>query len=383
MWYNIPAMESPAADPEIASPLSEFPKPERIELLGIPGRGWDERVGAWLKELGEPRYRVRQLRDWVFRRTPAAFSAMSDLPLAFRRKLEESAVLHPIELREERVSRDGTRKYLWGRAGGGSIESVLIPDERDGDRTRITYCISTQAGCPVKCTFCATGYSGFEGQLTTAEIVDQVVQVRRISGLSPTNIVYMGMGEPLLNFERTLESLDVLGDPDQVGLGDRRITVSTVGVPEKIVELGRRFPQVKLALSLHAARDKLRDVIVPLNRKYRLAEVIGAVREHHRITEKLPTMEYVLLPGVNDTQRDAREIAGMLKRLPSRINLIEFNPFPGVEYQKPTVASLTTFRLWIAAEGFPGTVTIRRSRGEDIHGACGQLMLAAAPPRAP
>jgi 23S rRNA (adenine2503-C2)-methyltransferase len=348
----------------------------KLELLGLPRAEWEERVSGLLRELGEPAYRSRQLRDWVFQRSPADFAAMSDLPQGLRKELEARAVLHPLRLLEERVSKDGTRKYLWARAGSGPIESVLIPDGGEDQRPRVTYCISTQAGCPVKCTFCATGYGGFEGQLSPAEIVDQVVEIRRISGRLPTNIVYMGMGEPLLNFPSTLRSLEVLADPERLALGARRLTVSTVGVPDRIVELGRRFPQVKLALSLHAARDELRSQIIPLNRKHPVNQVLAAVREHHRITEKLPTFEYVVLPGVNDTERDAREIGGLLTGLPSRINLIEFNPFPGVEYRKPPVARLLEFRRWIL-KGFPGTVTIRRSRGEDIHGGCGQLTLSA------
>ena len=395
--------------------MSSGPPPvERVELLGLAGGEWDAIVPALLAELGEPRYRSRQLREWVFRKTPADFAGMSDLPAALRLRLAEIAVLHPLRLLEERVSRDGTRKYLWERAGSGPIESVMIPedfeeespaesdDERGPDeeagpdreagaaprsrvsrspsgakRSRTTYCLSTQAGCPVRCTFCATGYGGFEGQLSAAEIVDQVVLMRPLCGRAPTNLVFMGMGEPLLNFPATMGALEVLCDPEGIGMGARRITVSTVGVRERIAELGRRFPQVKLALSLHAARSEVRSEIIPLDRKFPLAEVVGEVREHARITGKMPTFEYVVLPGVNDARDDARAIVRLLEGLPSRVNLIEFNPFPGVDYQKPSVQRMEEFRRWIQADGFPGSVTIRRSRGEDIHGACGQLSLAA------
>ncbi|MGH7378589.1 MAG: radical SAM protein, partial [Candidatus Methylomirabilales bacterium] len=216
----------------------------------------------------------------------------------------------------------------------------------------------------------------FEGQLRPAEIVDQVAEMRRVSGLPPTNIVYMGMGEPLLNFPSAAASIEVLHGHAGLGLGSRRITVSTVGVPERIVELGRRFPQVKLALSLHAARDDLRSELIPLNRRFPLRPVLEAVREHRRITGKLPTFEYVLLPGVTDAPADARALGEVLRGLPSRINLIEYNPFPEAGYQKPAVARMVEFRRRVQ-EGFPGPVTIRRSRGEDIHGGCGQLSLAA------
>jgi len=346
-----------------------------IELPGLTHQEWKQKVGGLISRLGEPAYRARQIEEWVFRRFPEGISSMSDLPLKLRSRLEEELVLHPISVVKEQVSTDGTRKYLWSRSSGpGRIESVLIPDRPRGRPGRITYCISTQAGCPVKCTFCATGYGGFRGHLSPGEIVDQVLGIQRISGQAPTNIVYMGMGEPLLNVTGTFPSLSILGDPDRLGLGSRRITVSTVGVPGGIIDLGRKFPQVKLALSLHAARDELRSELIPLNRKYPLEEVLEAIREHRRLTGKMATLEYVVLPGVNDTRRDARDLGVLLRGLPSRINLIEFNPFPGAPYGKPSVYRLLEFRRMIL-RGFPGTVTIRRSRGADIQGACGQLTL--------
>jgi 23S rRNA (adenine2503-C2)-methyltransferase len=226
----------------------------------------------------------------------------------------------------------------------------------------------------VKCTFCATGYGGFQGQLTTAEILDQVVQMRERTAMPPTNIVFMGMGEPLLNFEAVLGALGILTSPRQFGFGARRITVSTVGVPDRIRVLGQRFPQVKLALSLHTARPELRDQLVPLNQRFPLAEVLDAVREHARTAGKKVTFEYVVLPGVNDSARDADEVASATAGIPSRINLLGFNPFPGAPYAKPSVAQVVAFRSRLARR-FPGTITIRRSRGEDIQGACGQLSL--------
>jgi 23S rRNA (adenine2503-C2)-methyltransferase len=342
------------------------------QVLGLTSRELDEALAAILAARREPGYRARQVREWIYRRTPDSFEAMSDLPRPLREGLAASFTLHPLAKRAEDVSRDGTRKLLWSRRDGGTIESVVIPDQN-----RTTYCISTQAGCPVKCTFCATGYGGFQGQLGAAEIVDQVLLLRALTGSPPTNIVYMGMGEPLLNFGPVSRSLEVLTHPDLAGFGARRITVSTVGIPDGIRKLAERFPQVKLALSLHAARDALRDEIIPLNRKFPLGEVLAAVGEHARATGKKATFEYIVLPGVNDTERDAREVASRLGGIPSRINLIGFNPFPGGPYEKPTVKRLLVFRGWLA-RAYPGDVTIRRSRGEDIQGACGQLSLAHA-----
>jgi len=345
---------------------------ERLEILGLTAAELEEALARLLEEAREPRYRLGQLREWLFRRTPADFGGMSDLPKRLRERLDAAFVLLPLQRSIEKVSSDGTRKLLWTRSDGGSIESVVIPD-----RDRVTYCISTQAGCPVKCTFCATGHGGFQGQLRAAEIVGQVLGLRAVTGLSPTNVVYMGMGEPLLNFEAVKRSLEVLTSPDLAGFGARRITVSTVGIPDRIRELGELFPQVKLALSFHAARDDLRTEIIPLNRKHPLADVIAALRDHTRITGKKVTLEYIVLPGVNDTERDAREVIERVRGLPSRINLIGFNPFPGAPYTKPSVKRLLVFRKWLEA-GFEGEVTIRRSRGEDIQGACGQLSLKHA-----
>lgn len=341
--------------------------------LGWTDQEFRDRFHRLLAELGEPAYRERQLRKWIWSRDPADFAAMSDLPGPLRRELDARLVLHPLALRERLVSRDGTQKFLWRRTRGeGDIESVSIPDG-----PRIAYCISSQAGCPVKCPFCATGHGGFQGQLSAGEIIDQVVQMRSTTGTAPTNIVFMGMGEPLLNFEAVLQSLAILTDPNQVGLGARRVTVSTVGIPERIRELSRRFPQVKIALSLHAPRDELRGELVPLNTRYPLGEVLAAVRDAVGSSGRLATMEYVMLPGVNDSDRDADDLARLLRGLSCRVNLIGFNPFPGAEYEKPSVNALVHFQRRLA-ERFSGPVTIRRPRGDDIQGACGQLRLHTA-----
>jgi 23S rRNA (adenine2503-C2)-methyltransferase len=343
----------------------------RAHILGLSAEELSGTLGAILERLGEPAYRARQIREWIYARTPAGFEAMSDLPKSLRETLAASFVLHPLARKTEEISSDGTRKYLWAMEGGGHLESVSIPEPE-----RTTYCISTQVGCPVKCTFCATGFGGFRGQIGAAEIVDQVLAMR-MAGAPPTNIVYMGMGEPLLNWKPVARSLQILTSPEQAAFGARRITVSTVGIPDRIRDLGREFPQVKLALSLHAARDELRDVLIPLNRQFPLEEVLQSVRDHVRATGKKATFEYIVLPGVNDTESDARDVSRLLAGIPSRINLIGFNPFPGAEYDKPSVRRLLTFRNWLA-RSYEGEVTIRRSRGEDIQGACGQLSLSHA-----
>lgn len=339
-------------------------------LLDLLADEFTEVATAAVEKAGEPAYRVEQLRGWLYERTPLSFRDMEGLPLNLRNHLEELFVLHPLDYDLDLVSEDGTRKFLWKQGRDESrIESVLIPD---GDR--VTYCISTQAGCPVKCTFCATGYGGFTGNLSAAEIIDQVVQIRNRSAQAPTNLVFMGMGEPLLNFDGLSRALSILIDSRQLGLGARRITVSTVGIPDRIRELSRSFPQVKLALSLHSAHKELRDELVPLNIKYPLEEVLEAVREHCDRTGRRVTFEYVILPGVNDGKGDAKAIAGKIRKIPSTINLIGFNPFEGAPYKKPNLKSMIAFRDTLRSH-FPGEVTLRRSRGEDIQGACGQLSL--------
>jgi len=357
--------------------VSVVEKDARTRILGLSSDELSAALVPLLEEMGEHPYRARQIRDWLYARTPASFEGMSDLPRRVREALAARFVLHPVSRKAEQVSADGTRKYLWALEDGGHLESVSIPEPE-----RTTYCISTQAGCPVKCTFCATGFGGFRGQIDAAEIVDQVLAMRS-AGRPPTNIVYMGMGEPLLNWKPVARSLEILTSPEQIAFGARRITLSTVGIPEKIRELGREFPQVKLALSLHAPRNDLREEIIPLNRQFPLEEVLDAVRDHVRATGKKATFEYIVLPGVNDSEADATDLARLLDDVPSRINLIGFNPFPGADYEKPSVKRLLTFRRWLA-RSYPGDITIRRSRGEDIQGACGQLsLLHAGAPETP
>lgn len=343
-------------------------------LFGLPVDAVETRLEQFLKSRGQPVYRRAQILTWLYARTPASFDEMSDLPGSLREALRSEFQLHPLERQLDVLSADGTRKFLWrrlveGANPAGNIESVLIPD-----RNRVTYCISTQAGCPVRCTFCATGYGGFRGQLSAAEIVDQVLLMRGVTGTPPTNVVYMGMGEPLLNLDAVLRSLEVLTHPARIGLGARRITVSTVGIPDRIRELGAAFPQVKVALSLHAPDNRLRDELIPLNRRYPIEAVLSAVRDHTSMTRRRATFEYIVLPGVNDGRPEARALCRLLEGLPSRINLIGFNPIAEAPYQRPSVRRLTRFRDWLVSE-FPGPVTIRRSRGEDIQGACGQLSL--------
>jgi 23S rRNA (adenine2503-C2)-methyltransferase len=348
------------------------PRPELLD-----GRVTDvrARVAEWLSSSGEPGYRTRQIMHAVYARRVASWAEMTTLPAVLRERLDEAFRFPSIAPEEERTSEDGTLKVLWRLVDGEAVESVLIPT-----RSRDTLCLSSQAGCALACTFCATGKLGWRRDLTAGEIVDQARRLlgRRGEGDHGANVVFMGMGEPLLNWENLTVALDVLMDHDGLNVGARRITVSTVGVPERIVALGERYPQVRLAVSLHAATDDVRDMIVPLNRRYPLREVLAACRLWAKATGKRFTFEVVHLPGVNDRPEDVAALAHVAKDLPVQINLMRYNPIPGAPYRRPAARETAALRDRLAMES-GRTVTVRRSRGIDVEGACGQLRLAREP----
>jgi 23S rRNA (adenine2503-C2)-methyltransferase len=344
----------------------------RPEILSLDPDQLKQTLAKWFGERGEPRYRADQVFDWIYRRRAASWDAMTTLPKALRADLESAFRFPSITLEEERVSADGTRKVLWRLVDGEAVESVLIPTG-----SRDTFCVSSQAGCALACSFCATGLFGFKRNLTVGEIVDQtrlLLAMRGDPGYG-INLVFMGMGEPLLNWENLTTALDILIDPRTLDIGARRITVSTVGIPDKIAALGERFPQVRLAVSLHAAIDEVRDEIVPINRRYPLRQLLAACRVWARATGKRMTFEYIHLPGVNDRPQDVEALGRALEGVPAKINLMRYNPIPGAAYRRPAVEE--TRRFAEELRGATGaTVTVRRSRGLDIEGACGQLRLA-------
>jgi 23S rRNA (adenine2503-C2)-methyltransferase len=348
------------------------PRPELLD-----GRVPDvrSRIAGWLTSAGEPGYRADQILHAVYARRVASWDDMTTLPRALRERLGAAFRFPSLAMDEERTSADGTVKVLWRLLDGEAVESVLIPT-----RSRDTLCISSQGGCALACTFCATGKLGWRRDLTGGEIVDQARRLlgRRGEEDHGANVVFMGMGEPLLNWENLTVALDVLMDPDGLNVGARRITVSTVGVPERIVELGERYPQVRLAVSLHAAIDEVRDEIVPLNRRHPLREVLAACRLWAEATGKRFTFEVIHLPGVNDRPEDVAALAHVAKGLPVQINLMRYNPIPGAPYRRPKPHETAALQDALARES-GRTVTVRRSRGIDVEGACGQLRLAREP----
>ena len=344
-----------------------------------------EALTAWLADHGQPAYRAAQVEDAVWRTGAVATAEIPTLPTPLRSALDEAFRFDTLAS-NERVVTDGgsTEKVLHRLVDGVSIESVLMHyPARSGQRERHTLCISSQAGCAVGCPFCATGELGFGRDLETAEILDQVRLAARTLAADRkrlTNIVFMGMGEPLLNLDRVLESVDALNDPRRFGLGARHITVSTSGVVPGIRRLTGLGPQFTLAVSLHAARDALRDVLVPLNRRWPVGEVVAAARDHARATGRRVSYEVTMISGVNDTDLDADAMAGLLEGDLAHVNLIPMNPVAHTPWTATPMPVIERFAGRLRAKGI--AVTIRRNRGQEVGAACGQLAAerAGAPP---
>jgi 23S rRNA (adenine2503-C2)-methyltransferase len=354
---------------------------ERTNLLGLA----PDALAAFFAGLGERPFRATQLLKWVYHRGVSDFAAMSDLSLALRERLQALARIEAPGIVTRQDSADGTIKWVLALEDGNRVETVYIPEDGRG-----TLCVSSQAGCALGCNFCSTGYRGFNRDLTAAEIIGQVWLARREieGGTAPdedrrvTNVVLMGMGEPLLNLDNVLPALRLLLDDLGFGLARRRVTLSTAGVVPAIERLRTECP-VSLAVSLHAPNDALRDELVPLNRKYPIRPLLEACRRYVADAPKsVVTFEYVMLEGVNDSLLDARELAALLRGLPAKVNLIPFNPFPESGYRRSPPPVVDRFRDVLLAAGLM-TIT-RKTRGEDIDAACGQLVgrVLARPRRA-
>ena len=344
-------------------------------------------LAAWFAERGEPAWRARQVSDALWGRAATAIEDVRTLPAGLRTALDAAYRFDAVADTELRLSDGGlTEKGLHRLSDGALIESVLMHyPARGAQRARHTLCISSQAGCAVGCPFCATGELGFGRDLETAEIVDQVRHAARrlaVDNKRLTNVVFMGMGEPLLNLDRVLAAVDALNDPRRFGLGARHITISTSGVVPAIRRLTALGPQFTLAVSLHAARDALRDVLVPLNRRWPVAEVVAAAREHAISTGRRITYEATMIDGINDTELDARAMAELLRGDHAHVNLIPMNPVAHTPWSASPDDVIERFAAILAGAGV--TATIRRNRGQEIGAACGQLAAerAGEPPPA-
>lgn len=347
-------------------------EPISIKSLTLP------ELEARLAALGQPAYRARQVAQWIYGKRVGSWEAMSDLPAQLREKLAAEFGFGSLELARQQGSKDTTRKFLFRLGDGRYIESVLIPASPAlyGEASdRRTLCISTQVGCAYGCKFCASGLEGWTRNLDAGEIVDQVLAAERHSGERINNIVFMGMGEPLANFEALLRAITIINSPWGIGLGARHITVSTSGLAPRIRELADQPLQIRLAISLHGATDEVRQQIMPVNRKYNLETLLAACAYWRQRKKQRLTFEYILIAGINDTPEQAQALAAHAVRLDAKINLIPYNTVEGLAWERPSVPAQNRFLNLVKRGG--ADVTIRREKGHDIDAACGQLRLKA------
>lgn len=350
----------------------------KIELLGMD----IIQLEQFLNEIGEKPFRGRQIHKWIYNKEINSFYEMNDLPKELRQHLDDIAKISIPRVLKQRVSRDGTRKFLMELTDKKKVETVVIPQNKTKD-TKYSLCISSQVGCPLGCKFCATGMSGFQRNLLAHEIAGQVlgsnrelkkrIKINPDGGKIITNIVYMGMGEPLLNIDEVIKSIHILNDTKGINIGQRHITVSTSGEINGIDRLASENLQITLAVSLHACNNKLRNELVPINRKYSLEKLMAAVQRYINNTNRRVTFEYVMLDDVNIEKQDARDMICLLKPLLANINLIPYNEVKETGYRRPPANKVKQFYNWLLEGGL--NVTLREERGADIEAACGQLIV--------
>lgn len=319
-----------------------------------------------LEQAGHSGFRIKQLFKWLYSKLSFDFESMTDLSKSFREELKKVYSIKELKVIDERTSlKDGTKKFLFQSTDGGLIESVLIPDDR-----RYTLCVSSQIGCAMGCKFCNTGDRGFERNLEPWEIIGQLIKVILVTGIKPNNLVFMGMGEPLANYDNVISTIKILQDPAGFGYSPRKITLSTCGLTDKIEMLGREVV-VKLAVSLNATTDDVRDWIMPVNKKYPIKRLINALRSFPLPKNSEITIEYVLLNGINDSKEDAERLYNLLKGLKTKVNLILFNSWGENPFRPSSTEKLFEFQKVLWDKGM--RVLIRESKGSDILAACGQL----------
>lgn len=361
-----------------------------IEKKNVKGLTLKE-LHEFVVSLDEPAFRARQLFDWLYTKEASSFDEMTSLSKSFRAKLQEIADIESLKLIKAQQSRvDGTTKFLFELSDGKRIESVLIPaDPADDDgrkrSKRLTLCVSTQVGCPLDCAFCATGTMGFLRNLSTGEILDQILQVRSVAQKRITNLVYMGMGEPLMNYENVMKSVEII--TTSMGIAARRITISTAGWADAIKRMADEGRKVKLAVSLHTLDNRLRSQLMPINKKFNIEKLIDAVQYYYRKTKRRVTYEYILFDGLNDADQDVHRLIKLARLVPCKINIV---PFHSIEFASSNGRNGGARPLTVTLEPTPPeraekfierlreahiTVMVRSSAGEDIDAACGQLAI--------
>lgn len=343
----------------------------KVNLLGLS----PSKLEDFFEEIGEKRFRATQVLKWIHQLGATNFDEMTNISKALRAKLSEMAEIRDPEVVLENISKDGTRKWVIRTDGGSCVETVLIPENG-----RATLCVSSQIGCSLDCSFCSTGKQGFNRNLSAAEIIGQVrVAIRSFGPFDPsgdrrvTNVVLMGMGEPLMNFENVVDATELMMEDNAYGLSKRRVTLSTAGVVPALDKLAK-VSDVSLAVSLHAPNDELRDQLVPINRRYPINELIDSCNRYLQSLndKRVATVEYTLIAGVNDQPEHARQLVKLLRRLPSKLNLIPFNPFPNSDYKRPSESAILAFKQVMLNAGI--LTTVRKTRGDDVDAACGQLV---------
>lgn len=348
--------------------MTEITTEQMTELLGLT----QDEMREFMVAMGEKPYRARQLYDAICRRRITSYDKMTDLPKTLRRILAERSVVTQTQIQNVFLSSDGTRRFLLSLADGLEVESVFMPEER-----RDTICISSQVGCPLACSFCMTGVIGLKRNMSASEIISQVVLVlNQVYGegvVAPhrTNIVMMGMGEPLLNYDQVIKSVRLLADQQGLAIAPRYVTLSTAGIVPRIYDLAREEVRPRLAISLTAPNDELRNRLFPINRKYPLAGLIEVCRRYPLVERERLTFEYVMLDGVNDSNQQARELVRLLAGIRAKVNLIPHNPAPELPYASSPMDRILGFQKILTEGGLPSF--IRRPRGQDISAACGQL----------
>ena len=344
---------------------------DKTNLLGLSR----EKMTVFFEEIGEKRFRMEQLMKWIHQKGVGNFDEMTNLSKALREKLKVTTEIRGPEVVSENISEDGTRKWVIRVDGGSCVETVFIPDGKRG-----TLCVSSQVGCALDCSFCSTGKQGFNRNLSAEEIVGQIwnaiasfEDLDRVKDRPVTNVVFMGMGEPLLNFDNVMDAIDIMMDDFAYSISKKRLTISTAGVVPAIEKMCG-ITDASIAISLHAPNDELRDQLVPVNKKYPIKVLLDTVKKYlNQLSDKRKaTIEYTLMAGVNDRKIHATQLIELLKDLPCKINLIPFNPFPGSGYKKPSSMEVRYFQDQLIAAGY--ITTVRTTRGDDIDAACGQLV---------
>ena len=341
-------------------------------LTGLPPAA----LAAWLAETAQPAFRAKQILDWVWKKKAASFDEMSNLPAALRAALAGAFRLTPLAHAQTQGSADTTRKFLFRLHDGRYVESVLIPANPalyGEPADRHTLCVSSQVGCAYGCKFCASGLAGFTRNLTASEITGQILAAERISGERVDNLVFMGMGEPLANLPELLDAIELITSPETLHLGARHLTVSTSGLVPQIRQLAEHPRQIRLAISLHGATDEVREKIMPVNRKWPLAELFAALDYWNSRKNQKLTLEYILIDGINDSREQAAILARHARHLRAKVNLIPYNTVAGLDWQRPPEDRCHAFRDTLQQAGV--TATLRFEKGHDIDAACGQLRL--------